>query len=201
MAIRSFVSTLNQSRISFYCNVVTSDFSIDWNIMTNAAMDAIAETVPQTIEELSELGVLGENIVQEYGERLIQNIKAFIEQNALQIYVEHKENKMKNYAIPENAEVNVSCPIVKYIHASHCYSKQNSFYFEIKRKMMEQEALLKAQAKKLEDFQLLKTENETLEQRLKDLTEENNNLKRRSQDVTDGLERLLKQSRTIDVID
>jgi len=169
--------------------------------MTNAAMDAIAETVPQTIEELSELGVLGKNIVQEYGERLIQNIKAFIEQNALQIYVEHKESKMKNYAIPENAEVNVSCPIVKNIHSSHCYSKQNSFYFEIKRKMMEQEALLKAQAKKLEDFQLLQTENETLKQRLKDLTEENNNLKRRSQDVTDGLERLLKQSRTIDVID
>jgi hypothetical protein len=66
--------------------------------MSTNAMSVIAEKVPLTIDELSALGVLGEGIVKEYGERLIKNIKAFIEQNSLQIFVQEK-------AIPEYAKV------------------------------------------------------------------------------------------------
>jgi hypothetical protein len=61
--------------------------------MSTNAMSAIAEKVPLTIDELTELGVLGENVVKEYGERLIKNINAFIEQNVLQVYVENRDSK------------------------------------------------------------------------------------------------------------
>ncbi len=63
--------------------------------MSNNAISAIAEQIPLTIEELSELGVLGENVVKEYGERLIKNINAFVEQNALQVYVQNRDAKRK----------------------------------------------------------------------------------------------------------
>jgi len=59
-------------------------------------MSAIAEQVPLTIEELNDLGVIGENVVKDYGERLIKNINAFVEQNALQIYIQNRNNKRKN---------------------------------------------------------------------------------------------------------
>jgi hypothetical protein len=61
--------------------------------MSTNAMSAIAEKVPLTIDELTALGVLGENVVKEYGERLIKNINAFIEQNVLQVYVENRDSK------------------------------------------------------------------------------------------------------------
>ena len=44
-------------------------------------------------KELAELGVLGENVVKEYGERLIKNINAFIQQEKLQKYLEHRKSK------------------------------------------------------------------------------------------------------------
>jgi hypothetical protein len=111
MAIRSFVSTLNQSRLFFYCNVVTSDIFIDWDIVSNDARSAIVETVPLTIDTLSKLGVLKTNVLKEYGKRLIKNIKAFIEQNALQVYVQnpeptegksHDEGKEEEEFVPDN---------------------------------------------------------------------------------------------------
>ncbi len=63
--------------------------------MSNSAMNAIAEQIPLTIEELSELGVLGENVVKDYGERLIKNINAFVEQNALHVYVQNRDARRK----------------------------------------------------------------------------------------------------------
>ena len=63
--------------------------------MSNNAMGTIAAQVPLTVEELSELGVLGENVVIEYGDRLIKNINSFIEQNALEIYIQSREPKRK----------------------------------------------------------------------------------------------------------
>jgi hypothetical protein len=47
--------------------------------MSNKAMSAISGKVSLTIDELTELGILGENVVTEYGERLIKNINAFID--------------------------------------------------------------------------------------------------------------------------
>eukprot|EP00979_Chaetoceros_neogracilis_P016856 scaffold10038_cov267-Chaetoceros_neogracile.AAC.4 len=66
-----------------------------WNIMNNKAMGTIAAQVPLSIDELIDIGVIGENVVKEYGERLIKNLNAFIEQNGLEKYVKGKENKRR----------------------------------------------------------------------------------------------------------
>lgn len=66
-----------------------------WNIMNNKAMGTIASQVPLTIEELNDLGIIGENVVKEYGDRLIKNLNAFIEQNNLQKYTMNKRRKVE----------------------------------------------------------------------------------------------------------
>ena len=64
-----------------------------WNIMNQHAMVTIASQVPSSIEELNEMAVLGENVVKEYGDRLIRNIKAFVEQKNLSKYMTGKSSK------------------------------------------------------------------------------------------------------------
>ena len=66
-----------------------------WNIMSNQGMSTIASKVPLSIEELNELGVLGENVVKEYGDRLIKNLNAFIDQNDLHKYIKVRESKRR----------------------------------------------------------------------------------------------------------
>jgi bloom syndrome protein len=66
-----------------------------WNIMNQKAMGTIASQIPLSIDELNDLGIIGENVVKEYGERLIKNLNAFIEQNGLEKYVKGKENKRR----------------------------------------------------------------------------------------------------------
>lgn len=61
--------------------------------MSNDAMITIAEQLPLTMDELSDLGVLGENVVKEYGERLVKNINAFVEQNDLRCYANNRQPK------------------------------------------------------------------------------------------------------------
>ena len=56
-------------------------------------MQVIASMVPTTLNELSELGVLGENVMKEYGERLIKNITSFVSQNELQEYIDKRRVK------------------------------------------------------------------------------------------------------------
>eukprot|EP00957_Ditylum_brightwellii_P166157 12649670-Ditylum_brightwellii.AAC.1 len=55
--------------------------------MNKDSMKAIVAQVPTSMEELSSLGILGENIEKEYGKRLIENIMAFIELENLQKYI------------------------------------------------------------------------------------------------------------------
>lgn len=43
--------------------------------------------------ELSGLGVLGENVVNEYGERLVKNINSFIATEGLQQYIDKRPAK------------------------------------------------------------------------------------------------------------
>ena len=64
-----------------------------WNIMSQHAMSTIASQVPLSIQELNDLAVLGENVVKEYGDRLIKNINSFVEQNNLEKYLEKKARK------------------------------------------------------------------------------------------------------------
>jgi superfamily II DNA helicase RecQ len=61
-----------------------------WNIMSNDAMKSLAAGVPTTIEELKELGILGENIIKEYGEKIVKIVGKFIESNSLQSYIKDR---------------------------------------------------------------------------------------------------------------
>ena len=62
--------------------------------MSNTAMGTIASQVPLSVEELNDLSVLGENVVKEYGDRLIKNINSFVTQNNLQKYTSNKRCKV-----------------------------------------------------------------------------------------------------------
>lgn len=61
-----------------------------WHIMKQEAMNEISAKVPMSTDELNDLGVIGENVAAEYGERLIRMIRSFIEQNNLQKYTDAK---------------------------------------------------------------------------------------------------------------
>ena len=64
-----------------------------WNILSNDAMKAIAAQVPMSIEELKGIGVLGENVIKEYGERLIRAVTCFVKQGNLQECVSRRPCK------------------------------------------------------------------------------------------------------------
>lgn len=74
-----------------------------WNIMTNNDMLELVSDVPTSIEELSTFGIVGLIDREEYGERLIKNIKAYVEQEALQHYLDnHQGRKQKLLSTSEN---------------------------------------------------------------------------------------------------
>lgn len=68
-------------------------FFSDWHIMNGKAMTTVAAQAPTSLEDLNEVGVLGENVVKEYGERLVKNIKAFVELENLQKYIDRRPPK------------------------------------------------------------------------------------------------------------
>jgi bloom syndrome protein len=61
-----------------------------WNIMSGTTMAAVASQVPTTIEELYSISGLGENVIKEYGERLVKNIRAFVEFEELQEFLDKR---------------------------------------------------------------------------------------------------------------
>ena len=61
--------------------------------MNNAAMTIIAAQVPTSMEELSDLRILGENVINDYGERLVRNISSFVQQEKLEKYLERRAAK------------------------------------------------------------------------------------------------------------
>lgn len=61
-----------------------------WNILSNEAMRAVADQVPLTVEELNGIAGLGENIIKEYGPRLVLVVEKFVEQKDLGRYVNHR---------------------------------------------------------------------------------------------------------------
>lgn len=58
-----------------------------WHILSNEAMKQVASQSPMTIEELRAMGIVGENIVKEYGERLVRTVRGFVELNNLTDYI------------------------------------------------------------------------------------------------------------------
>ena len=75
--------------LPFHSSVVESD----WNIISVAQTAAIAGHVPMSIDELNAMGILGENIIKEYGDRLIKNIRAFVETENLQQFIDRRPKK------------------------------------------------------------------------------------------------------------
>lgn len=70
-------------------NLTASLFIVDlkdWNIMTNTAVARVSRQVPTTIEELSDCG-LEQNVIRDYGERLVKSIKRYVEKEDLQQYL------------------------------------------------------------------------------------------------------------------
>ena len=82
----------------FFLLATQSLIIIDWNIMNNSAMTTIAAQVPTSMEELSDLGILGENVVNDYGERLVRNISSFVQQEKLEKYLERRAAKRPKVA-------------------------------------------------------------------------------------------------------
>ncbi|KAL7568679.1 hypothetical protein ACA910_021677 [Epithemia clementina (nom. ined.)] len=66
-----------------------------WNILSNDAMKSIASQTPTTIEDLKAIGSLGENIVKEYGERIVRVVKTFVESHGLQEYLNRPAKRAK----------------------------------------------------------------------------------------------------------
>jgi len=57
-----------------------------WNILNNPKMMNVGCKVPTSMDQLASCD-LSQNFIQQYGERLIKNINAFIEQENLQAYI------------------------------------------------------------------------------------------------------------------
>jgi hypothetical protein len=63
--------------------------------MKPESIKKIAWTVPTNNEELTSLGVLGENIIKEYGERLLRAINNFVEKEGLTEIISQKKCSKK----------------------------------------------------------------------------------------------------------
>ena len=63
--------------------------------MSNKALYEIATQVPTTLEELTGLGVLGENVVTKYGERLVKSISFFVKEEKLEKHIERRQKSGK----------------------------------------------------------------------------------------------------------
>ena len=72
--------------------------------MKPTSIKKIAWTVPTTNEELTGLGVLGENIIKEYGERLLRAINNFVEKEELVELVSQKQPAKKVKAVASVAK-------------------------------------------------------------------------------------------------
>ena len=66
--------------------------------MTTSMMEDIASKVPTTLGELAMCGI-SRNVVQDYGERIIKNIKSFIVQENLQKFIQYRVGSNNNAMI------------------------------------------------------------------------------------------------------
>ena len=64
-----------------------------WNIMSNVAMRTIAEQAPTTLEDIKAMGILGENVIKEYGERLVKAVATYVTAQGLQEYLARRPAK------------------------------------------------------------------------------------------------------------
>ena len=62
--------------------------------MNTDQIKTVAATVPRSVDELKSLGTLGDQVVRDYGERLVKVINAFVESNELEDYVNERPSKL-----------------------------------------------------------------------------------------------------------
>jgi len=74
-----------------------------WNILSNPKMMNIANEVPTTMEELADCE-LPQNVIKQYGERLIKNVNAFVEQENLQRYIDVRPKKKQKPNVVEDSK-------------------------------------------------------------------------------------------------
>lgn len=65
-----------------------------WNILNHQNMAIISSKVPTTVEELASCDI-SENIIRQYGERLVKSINTFIEEENLEKYIENRPPQKK----------------------------------------------------------------------------------------------------------
>ena len=86
-----------------------------WNILSNPKMMNIANEVPTTMEELADCE-LPQNVIKQYGERLIKNVNAFIEQENLQRYIDVRPKKKQKPNVVEDSKPSAgSKPIINVL--------------------------------------------------------------------------------------
>mmetsp|Transcript_12438 Transcript_12438/g.21777 ORF Transcript_12438/g.21777 Transcript_12438/m.21777 type:complete len:172 (+) Transcript_12438:2-517(+) len=69
-----------------------------WNILSNEEMKAIASQAPITKEEISELGILGDKKLEEYGARIVKAIKLYVEKEDLERQLSRRPAKRRRTA-------------------------------------------------------------------------------------------------------
>ena len=95
-------------------------------------MSQLASDVPTSIEELSALGILGENVQKEYGERLVKNIKTYVEQEKLQHYLDKHQGRKRKLSTSENVSRNItSASSAKKAMTKNVVPVQNDDEFDI----------------------------------------------------------------------
>lgn len=72
--------------------------------MNGATISELASYAPVSIEELSDLANLGGNIIKDYGERLVKNIKSYVQQENLQSYVDKARASTRKRKIEKTEE-------------------------------------------------------------------------------------------------
>jgi len=64
-----------------------------WHILSHDNMKAVAAQVPMNVEELKGMGVLGENIIKVYGDRICRLVSSFVVNNDLEQLVKSRPKK------------------------------------------------------------------------------------------------------------
>lgn len=68
--------------------------------MSDTAILTAGSQAPMTLEELHDIGGLGENVIKEYGERLVKVVKNFVEMENLQEYIANRPKKRPRTETP-----------------------------------------------------------------------------------------------------
>ena len=89
------------------------DPCVDWHILSDVTIKSIAAYAPTTTEQLASMGLMGEEKIKVYGERLVRLITHFIETHGLSDYVENRAGKRKAEETPSPGSSRVTAVVVK----------------------------------------------------------------------------------------